>query len=58
MELKFENKFAYCKYTIWAIRHNLRYQNENQQCHTVNNNDNDDRYKQYSSDHIQKCLVI
>ena len=26
MDLKFENEFAYCIYTVLAIRHDLRYQ--------------------------------
>ena len=55
MNLKFEDDFAYCKYTVWAIHHDLRYQWAYQQCHKVNNYENKDRYKQYSRDHLQKC---
>ena len=28
-----ETKFAYCEYTVWFIRHDLRYQEANQQYH-------------------------
>ena len=55
MDLKFEDEFAYSKYTVWAIRHDLRYQSAYTQCDKVNNYENKDRYKQYSSDHRQKC---
>ena len=47
--------YEYYEYNIWPSSRDLRYFKATEIIHLVIDYENDNRYKQYSSGHIQKC---